>query len=230
MKLLKKLPEIRAIVFDAYGTLFDISTIDERLHRHYGEKAAQLGAVWRQKQLEYTWLRTLMDRYKDFYALTADALRFACEQTGVSYSRKIAADLMKHYLKLKIYPEVPEALEKLQTDFQLAVLSNANPDLLLGAVTYNEIDRYLQVVLSVDELKIFKPSPVVYRLPEERLQLPRKQIAFVSSNTWDVAGAASYGLRVVWVKRRKQPVEQLDFEPDLVVNNLGELANAFHKN
>lgn len=224
MEIFKKLPNTKAIVFDAYGTLFDISTIDERLRHHYGERAVQLGAVWRQKQLEYTWLRTLMDRYKDFYALTADALRFACAQTGAPYDEDIAGDLMEHYLRLKVYPEAPAALEKLQTGFRLAILSNANSDLLLGAVEYNDLSRYLQAVLSVDELKVFKPSPVVYRLPEARLQLPKEQIIFVSSNPWDVAGAASYGLRVVWVKRREQPVERLGFEPDWTVNDLGELA------
>lgn len=224
MEIFKKLPNTKAIVFDAYGTMFDISTIDERLRHHYGERAAQLGAVWRQKQLEYTWLRTLMDRYRDFYALTADALRFACAQTGVPYKEETAGDLMEHYLRLKVYPEAPAALEKLQTGFRLAILSNANSDLLLGAVEYNHLSRYLQAVISVDELKVFKPSPAVYQLPEARLQLPKEQIAFVSSNTWDVAGAASYGLRVIWVKRRAQPVEELGFQPDWTVNHLAEMA------
>jgi 2-haloacid dehalogenase len=227
METFKKLPDTKAIVFDAYGTLFDISTIDERLRYHYGHKAAEVGPVWRQKQLEYTWLRTLMGRYKDFYALTTDALRFACEQTGAAYNDRIAGDLMEHYLRLRVYPEVRAALEKLQTGFRLAILSNANSDLLLGAVEYNDISRYLQAVLSVDELKVFKPSPGVYRLAEARLELPKEQILFVSSNTWDVAGAASYGLRVVWVKRREQPVEQLGFEPELVVRDVEELADCF---
>jgi len=220
---MQHLPNIRAIVFDAYGTLFNIATIDIRLQYHYGEKAAELGAVWRQKQLEYTWLRTLMNRYKDFYALTADALRFACEQVGVLYNENIATDLMNHYNQLEVYPEVDGALAKLHSKFRLAILSNANPNLLEGAVGFNNIGHYLEAVYSVDGLKIFKPVPAVYQLLVEGLKLPKEQIAFASSNTWDVAGAASYGLQVIWVKRSEKPIEQLGFEPDLVVNDLMEL-------
>ncbi len=223
------LKNIKAIVFDAYGTLFNIGAIDERLQYHYGEKAMEIASVWRQKQLQYTWLRTLMERYRDFYALTADALRFACEQAGLPFKKSISNNLIKNYNQLRVYPEVGSALARLKKNYRLAILSNANPELLEGAVAFNHIGSYLEAVFSVDDLKVFKPSPGVYQIPVKGLKTPKEQILFVSSNTWDVAGAASYGLKVAWVKRRNQPIEQLGFGPDLTAGNLEELADQFQK-
>lgn len=216
---------IQAIAFDAYGTLFNVASIDARLIHHFGDKAAEIGPLWRRKQLEYTWLRTLMGKYKDFYALTEDALAFACIHTNIEASEAIVADLMDHYNRLSIYPEVLAGLEALSQHFKLAILSNANPELLEKAVAHNQIGHTLSTVLSVHPLRQFKPVPSVYQLAVSHWRASKENILFVSSNTWDVAGAKSFGLQVAWIKRKQGQLEQLGFTPDLEVDNLKDLAS-----
>ncbi len=221
---MSELSHIKAVVFDAYGTLFDVVTINERLEHYFGAKAAEVGAVWRRKQLEYTWLRTLMNRYKDFEGLTRDALLYACEELMLTIDTKMMDDLMKHYQRLQTYPEVKDSLHRLHRFYELAILSNANELLLDRAVLHNEIGPYLKAIFSVDQLGKYKPVPEVYQLPSAGLGLEKSALLFVSSNTWDVAGAKSAGLQVVWVKRKTGVMEQLEVAPDLIIRNLDELA------
>lgn len=218
------LTRLKAIIFDAYGTLLDVASIDQALAFHYGDQAATLATLWRRKQLEYTWLRTLMGQYRDFYDLTADALTFACRQLQLDLDQKILSDLMDHYDRLEVFPDVPAALHRLHHHFELAILSNANTDLLARAVTHNHVDQYFQAIFSVDRIRKFKPSPEVYRLPAVGLGLEINAQLFVSSNTWDVCGAKAFGLKAAWLKRGTGVLDQLGQEPDLVVNNLEELA------
>ena len=212
--------QIQAIVFDAYGTLFDVASIDRRLAYHFGKKAPEVAALWRRKQLEYTWLRTLMDRYRDFYHLTRDALVYTVEALGLSVDENIEADLMDHYYQLSVYEEVPDALRELGRRYRLAILSNANPEMLERGVGHNGIADLFEGIFSVDSIRKFKPDPEVYRLPAAGLGLKPEEIFFVSSNPWDVAGAKSAGLKVGWIMRKTGVLEQLEFRPDVRVMDL----------
>ena len=218
---------IKAIVFDAYGTLFDVQSIQARLVSHFGANAAAIGATWRQKQLEYTWLRSLMNRYKHFDELTMDALAFACEKEGQLLSEKAKKDLMKAYKALDVFPEVPNALSSLQSNCKLAILSNANHNLLQAATQYNKIETYFDAIMSAEEVGQFKTMPVVYDLATQKMGLSPEEIAFVSSNTWDVAGAKSFGLKVIWVRRNNAVIEKLGFPPDYQVDNLSQIKELF---
>ncbi len=214
---------IKAVIFDAYGTLLDLTTIDRRLEFHFGDRAPGLAALWRRKQLEYTWLRTLMDDYRDFSEITADALVYACRQLQLQPKPSVLSDLIEHYYRLEIFPDVLEALPRLQPHFKLAILSNADTNLLEEAVKYNRIAPYLAAVLSVDAIRRFKPSPEVYRLPARELGLDSRRLLFVSTNAWDVCGAKAAGLRVAWLQRQPTAMEELGQQPDLIVNDLHEL-------
>lgn len=217
--------KLKAIVFDAYGTLFNIASIDHLLDKHFGGKAGTVAAVWRRKQLEYTWLRTMMNRYKNFYDLTRDALDYACAQAGVKCSIEVAEELMDHYYELSIYSEVAEALKQLKEKHKLAILSNANPELLEKAVVHNQIQDCFDAIFSVDPLRQFKPIPSVYQLPVSYWELAKEEVLFVSSNTWDVAGAKSFGLSVAWIMRKNNLEENLGFSADLKVKDLHDLAH-----
>lgn len=220
---MEKLKNVKAIVFDAYGTLFNISSIDKRLEYHFDRSADLVATVWRRKQLEYTWLRSLMGRYIDFYALTEDALRFACKQHQVALQPAIVNDLMDHYYRLTVFPDVGPALQQLQEKYKLAILSNANANLLDQAVAYNKMNDRFSAIFSVDVIQQYKPLPAVYQLPVDGLGLPKEEIVFLSSNTWDVAGAKSFGLNVLWVQRKEGVIEELGVKPDGVVQDLREV-------
>ncbi len=215
---------IQAIVFDAYGTLLDISSIDQLLKELFGDKANDIGSLWRKKQLEYTWLRTLMGRYVHFDTVTLDALKFACRYNGVDLNEKMAETLMQAYDELSIFEDVSPALRKLMARYRLAVLSNANQKMLENSLKHNKVHSLFEQIISVEEALHFKPKPVVYRMAEQQLDLKRFEILFISSNTWDVAGAKSFGLKVVWGNRFNGQMEELSFEPDLIVADLEELA------
>lgn len=218
---------IKAIVFDAYGTLFNVQSIQARLVSHFGANATAIGATWRQKQLEYTWLRSLMNRYKHFDALTMDALAFACEKEGQLLSAEVKKDLMEAYKALDVFPEVPNALSILQANCKLAILSNANHSLLQAATRYNKIETYFDAIMSAEEVGQFKTMPILYDLATQKMDLSPEEIAFVSSNTWDVAGAKSFGLNVIWVRRNNTLIEKLDFPPDYQVDNLSQIKELF---
>ena len=214
---------IRAVVFDAYGTLFDVHSVVSECEARFAGKGAQLSQMWRAKQLEYTWLRSLMGRYEDFEAITRAALGAACRMLGLQLDAATVDRLMQAYLVLKTFPELPGALKALRR-CRLAILSNGSPRMLSAVVRNAGLDPLLDSVLSADALKIFKPHPSVYELATRHLRLSAREIAFVSSNFWDVAGAASFGFRTYWINRAGNQPDELGFQPTAVLSGLDELA------
>ena len=211
---------VDALVFDAYGTLYDVHSVMRRCETCFPGKGAQLSQLWRAKQLEYTWQRSLMRRYVPFSTVTREALAYACAALKLDCAEHIQS-LMAEYLALAPFPEVPKALSRLT--MKKAILSNGSPDLLEPLVRNSGL-RF-DAVLSVDELKVYKPAPEVYELAVRRLDLPKERIGFVSSNCWDALGAKSYGFRVYWINRAGAPVDALGFAPDAEVKSLTELAD-----
>jgi 2-haloacid dehalogenase len=217
---------IEAVAFDLYGTLLDVASVGRAAAEVTGEPAA-LVDLWRQKQLEYTWLRSLMGRYQDFWATTGDALDYALDRLAVVVDEATRARLLGAWLDVRPYPEVPDALDALALGGRrLAVLSNGSPDMLdAGLASAGLRDRF-EHVLSVDELGVFKPHPSVYELALKAFNLPAERILFVSSNAWDASGARAFGLPVAWVNRSSAPLERLGVPPTVVVPDLAALAEA----
>ncbi|MEL6592918.1 MAG: haloacid dehalogenase type II, partial [Bacteroidota bacterium] len=191
--------EVKAIVFDAYGTLFDVQSLTQRLQQHFGDQASAINQIWRQKQLQYTWLRALMQRYQPFSQVTMDALSFACEASGQALREAQKQDLLDCYYAISAYQQVQEAIPGLAERFPLAVLSNADEAMLGAALRNAQLERHFTHVLSVDQVQCYKPDPRVYQLAVDAFGLTPQQICFVSSNTWDVAGAKSFGFQVAWL-------------------------------
>lgn len=218
-----KFDDIKVCVFDAYGTLFDVHAAVGHHRSRLGDKADAVSAMWRTKQLEYTWLRSLMDRYVPFWQVTGDALDYAFDAHGIT-DAELREDLLNAYMKLDCYPEVPDVLARLKEGgMRTAILSNGSPEMLDAAVESSRLEDLLDAVLSVDELGIFKPHPSVYQLAVDRLQVEPRQVSFQSSNAWDAAAAATFGFRVAWVNRFGQAVERLPDQPDVQLATLGEL-------
>jgi 2-haloacid dehalogenase len=212
---------IRACVFDAYGTLFDVHSAVGRLRARIGGEADALSQLWRSKQLEYAWLRALMGRHVDFWQVTCDALDHALARHRLDPG-PLREPLLQAYLTLDAYPEVPAVLERLRAGgVRRAILSNGEPRMLQAGAQSAGIAGLLDAVLSVEEVGVFKPDPRVYRLAVDRLGLPPAAIAFQSSNAWDIHGAASFGLRPVWINRLGAPPERL---PGTAEHELPDLA------
>lgn len=208
-----------ACVFDAYGTLFDVHAAANRCRSDIGEKCDLMSDIWRQKQLQYTWLRSLMNAHVDFWQITGDALDYAMETTGIS-KPGLRETLMSLYLELDAYPEVPGVIETLrEAGHVVATLSNGSPKMLDAAVRSAGIP--LDAVLSVEEVGIYKPDGRVYQLAVDRLGIPAERICFMSSNAWDVAGAAHFGFKVVWCNRFGHKRERL---PGRFLAEIGTLA------
>ncbi len=216
---------IKAFVFDAYGTLFDVSSIRERCEHFFPGKGAEIAEIWRVKQLEYSWLGSLMARYRSFWEITAAGLRYACRSLGLDLTEEIQVDLMENYHHLKTYPEVTPALDMLAARFPLAILSNGTQDMLRHVTRNNSLERYFKDIYSVEDLAIFKPAPRVYNLAVEALDIPAKEIGFVSSNAWDAAGAKSFGLHVFWINRFDRTEEELGFPPDHTIRSLDQIVS-----
>ncbi len=212
---------IAGYVFDAYGTLFDVHSVADTGREITGDPAA-LSTLWRQKQLEYTWLRSLMGRYEDFWAVTEAALRYTVRRLELRASDEQLRRLMQAYLTLACFPEVPRALARL-AGRPCAILSNGSPAMLHAAVESSGLAGALAHVISVDEVKVFKPSPLVYALAPQRMGIPARDLLFVSSNAWDVAGAKSFGYQVAWCNRTNAPAEELGIIPDYEVTALDQL-------
>lgn len=216
------LDDIGACVFDAYGTLFDVAAAAARCRDDLGDKAGPLAALWRTKQLEYTWLRSLMDEYVDFWQVTGDGLDYAMATLGIGDD--VRARLMDLYKRLDAYGEVKDVLGGLKAaGIKTAILSNGAPSMLEAAAKNAGIDDLLDDVLSVDSIGVYKPHPRVYRLAVDGLGLPAGRICFMSSNAWDVAGAANFGFRVVWVNRFGQQRERLPGAHEHEISTLAEL-------
>jgi 2-haloacid dehalogenase len=214
---------IKACVFDAYGTLFDVHSAVGKYQPRLGDMADRVSVLWRTKQLEYTWLRSLMRHHADFWQVTRDALDFAFDMHRLN-DPDLLEDLMEAYLHLDCYPEVPQALSSLKSrGFKLAILSNGTPAMLEAAVTNSGIEKMIDSIFSVEEVRIFKPDPRVYRIAVDGLKTEPEEIVFQSSNAWDASGASAFGFKVAWVNRFGQSEERLPGRPDLEIKNLMEL-------
>ncbi len=223
-----KVNGIKACVFDAYGTLFDVHSAVGKYRNRLGDAADQVSLLWRTKQLEYTWLRSLMRHHADFWQVTRDALDFAFDMYRIS-DPGLKNDLMEAYLSLDCYPEVPEALSCLKDrGLKLAILSNGTPQMLDSAVNNSGIGNLIETNLSVEQVGIFKPDPKVYQLAVDVLGVDSHEIIFQSSNAWDASGASAFGFHVAWINRFGQSRERLPGKPDFELNNLLELTDRIH--
>jgi 2-haloacid dehalogenase len=217
------LTAIRACVFDAYGTLFDFASAAAGCRDALGDKAERLTALWRDKQLQYTWLRALQDRHADFWQVTGEALDFALETLDLKQVG-LRDRLMNLYLTLTAFPEVPQVLHRLRTaGLTTAILSNGSPSMLQAAVANAGIGDLVDLVLSVEEVGVYKPHPRVYQLAVDRLSTVPDGILFLSSNAWDAYAASAFGLRVIWCNRYGQRSEHLPGRPDREVRTLAEV-------
>ena len=214
---------VRACVFDAYGTLFDFASATAGCSDVLGDKAAAVTALWRDKQLQYTWLRSLQGLHADFWQVTGEALDFTLETLSIT-DAKVRDRLMNHYRTLDCFPEVPHVLRQLkEAGFVTAILSNGSPAMLAGAVAGVRLGGLLDHVLSVEEVGVFKPDQRVYQLAVDRLGVPASAISFQSSNAWDAHAASAFGMRVVWCNRYGQRRERLPGAPDREIRTLAEL-------
>jgi 2-haloacid dehalogenase len=209
-----------ALVFDAYGTLFDVHSVVSRCESFWPGKGAALSQLWRTKQLEYTWQRSLMQRYVPFSQVTREALAYACEALGLQLTVTQMEALMGEYQMLSPFKDVQGALRRL-AEYKTAILTNGSPDMIEPLVKQSGLG--FDAVLSVDAVKIFKPAPQVYELASTQLTVPANRIGFVSSNGWDALGAKSFGFAVYWINRAGAPVDRLGFKPDAVLKSLGDL-------
>jgi 2-haloacid dehalogenase len=213
---------IQALVFDAYGTLFDVHSVIARCESLWPGQGAALSHLWRAKQLEYSWLRSLMGRYVDFETITADALRHACEVLGLACDDARTRNLMEAYRNLATFPEVADVMRALGGR-KRAILSNGSPDMLNAVVRHSGLETSLDAVLSVDALKIYKPDPRVYQLAVDALAVDREHVGFVSSNGWDACGARNFGFQTFWINRAGTPVDALGVAPDRILSTLGDM-------
>ena len=220
----QKITGIKACVFDAYGTLFDVHSAVGVHRAALGDKADAVSVTWRDKQLQYTWLRSLMGAHQEFWSVTGDALDFALDAHGVA-DAALREALMQAYLELKPYPEVADALRGLKANgFKLAILSNGSPKMLAAAVDNAGLAALFDAVLSVEDVGIYKPDRRVYQLACDRFAVAANEITFLSSNAWDVRGAANFGFQVVWINRFSQPADRLPGEPKGMIKSLDQLA------
>lgn len=219
----QRLIGIKACVFDAYGTLFDVSSVARSAKETLGTRWEAFSDLWRTKQLQYTWLRGLSDRHADFWQVTGDALDFAMDSLQLD-DRDLRTRLMDRYLGLSAFPEVSETLQRLKDGgMKLAILSNGTPTMLESAARNAGITAMFDAVISVEEVGVYKPHPAVYRLPMDRLGIEGTEICFLSSNSWDAYSAKAYGLRVIWCNRFGQTDERLPSPPDGVIKDLSPL-------
>ena len=214
---------IKACVFDAYGTLFDVHSAVGKHRQRLGDIADHVSALWRTKQLEYTWLRSLMGRHADFWQVTQDALDFAFDMHEVK-DADLRKDLIEAYLNLDCYPEVPGALTDLKDrGFEISILSNGTPAMLEAAVKNSGLGKLITKIFSVEKAGVFKPDPRVYQIAVDELNVKPEEIVFQSSNAWDASGAAAFGFKVAWVNRFGQSPERLPGNPDVEITDLSAL-------
>jgi 2-haloacid dehalogenase len=216
---------VRGFVFDAYGTLFDVYSVTALCDELFPGHGAPLAQLWRVKQLQYSMMRSLMGRHRDFWRLTEDGLAYACRALGLDLTADARARLLGAYLTLAAFPDVKPGLQALrERGLRLAILSNGEPKMLQAAAESAGILPLLDRIISADDVQVFKPSPRVYALAPERLSVPAVELGFVSSNAWDVAGAASAGLRALWIQRSAtEPPEELGYGAEHVVHALTDL-------
>ena len=212
----------KAIIFDAYGTLFDVNSSAEKCKNKIGDKWEGFANYWRTTQLEYTWLRSLMNRHKNFWQVTEDSLDKSMKVFKVENSMR--NELLDLYKKLSSYPEVKEVLNNLKKkEYKLAILSNGTPALLNELVKNNNLDNIFDNIFSIEEVGIYKPDSKVYDIPAKKYQIKAEEITFLSANTWDVSGGGNYGYSAIWVNRNNNIFDNLDFKPKNQVKNLNQL-------
>ena len=213
---------IKAIIFDAYGTLFDVNSAAEKCKDKIGKKWESFSNYWRTTQLEYTWLRNLMGRHKDFWQITEDSLDKSMKVFEIDSSMK--SDLLNLYKILSTFPEVKDTLNILKKKkYKLAILSNGTPSLLNELVKSNNLVNIFNDIFSIEEVGVYKPDSKVYDLPRKKYGVKKEDIVFLSANTWDVSGGGNYGYKAIWVNRNKNVFDNLDYKPENEVSNLTQL-------
>ena len=216
--------KIKAIIFDAYGTLFDVNSAAEKCKEKLGDKWEGFANYWRTTQLEYTWLRSLMKRHKDFWEITEDSLDKSMNVFKIDNSMR--DELLNLYKTLTTFKEVPEVLKSLKNkNYKLAILSNGTPSLLNELVQSNNLNNLFDDIFSIEEVGVYKPDSKVYDLPIKKYNIEKNEVAFLSANTWDVSGGGNYGYNSIWVNRNKNIFDNLDYIPKNMINNLSELFN-----
>ena len=217
---------IKAIIFDAYGTLFDVNSAAEKCKDKIGEKWEPFSNFWRTTQLEYTWLRSLMGRHKDFWQITEDSLDKSMKVFKIKPSMK--DELLNLYKVLSPFKEVQETLKKLkEKKFKLAILSNGTPSLLKELVKSNNLENLFDDIFSIEEVGVYKPNSEVYDMPIKKYKIKKNEVAFLSSNTWDVSGGGNYGFQAIWVNRNNNIFDNLDYKPRFEIKDLSGLLNEF---
>ena len=213
---------IKAIIFDAYGTLFDVNSAAKKCKDKIGDKWESFANYWRTTQLEYTWLRSLMKRHKDFWQITEDSLDKSMKLYNIDILMK--EELLNLYKVLSPFPEVKETLNKLKdTNYKLAILSNGTPDLLNQLVRNSDLENIFDDIFSIEEVRTFKPDSKVYDIPVKKYKIQKNEIVFLSANTWDVSGAGNYGYNSVWVNRSNNIFDNLDYKPNHKIKSLVQL-------
>jgi len=213
---------IKAIIFDAYGTLFDVNSAAKKCKDKIGDKWESFANYWRTTQLEYTWLRSLMNKHKNFWQVTEDSLDKAMKAFNINPSMK--NELLDLYKVLSPFKEVPEVLKILkEKKFKLAILSNGTPALLNELVKNNNLDNIFDDLFSIEQVGIYKPDSKVYDMPIQKYRIEKNEIAFLSANTWDVSGGGNFGYNAIWVNRNKNIFDNLDYKPNFEIKNLSEL-------
>ena len=213
---------IKVIIFDAYGTLFDVNSAAEKCKNKIGQKWENFANYWRTTQLEYTWLRSLMNRHKDFWEVTEDSLDKSMKAFSIDISMK--NELLNLYKKLSPYSEVKKVLNSLkEKKYKIAILSNGTPSLLNELVLSNNLNNAFDDIFSIEEVKIYKPHSKVYNIPINKYQINKDEAAFLSANTWDVSGGGNFGYNSIWVNRNKNIFDNLDYEPKNEIENLTQL-------
>ena len=213
---------IKAIIFDAYGTLFDVNSAAEKCRDKIGDKWERFANFWRTTQLEYTWLRSLMNRHKDFWQITEDSLDKSMKVFDIDPSMR--NELLNLYKVLSPYKEVPDTLKALkEKKFKLAILSNGTPSLLDELVKSNDLENLFDDIFSIEQVGVYKPSSRVYDMPIKKYNISKGEVAFLSANTWDVSGGGNYGYQSIWVNRNNNIFDNLDFKPKYQITNLNKL-------
>ncbi len=214
---------VKAIIFDAYGTLFDVNSAAEKCKNKIGHKWENFANYWRTTQLEYTWLRSLMGKHQDFWQITEDSLDKSIKNFNIEKSMR--SELLNLYKILSPYKEVYSTLKTLkEKKYKLAILSNGTPFLLDGLVKNNKLDYFFDDLFSIEEVGIYKPDFRVYEIPIKKYQIKKDEVAFLSSNTWDVSGGGNYGYKAIWVNRNKNIFDKLDYKPEYEIEDLSELS------
>lgn len=215
---------IKAIIFDAYGTLFDVNSAAEKCKDKIGDKWEAFANYWRTTQLEYTWLRSLMKRHKDFWQVTEDSLDKSMKVFNIDNSMR--NELLDLYKILSPYPEIPEVLKSLkEKKYKLSILSNGTPSLLNELVKSNNLENLFDNIFSIEEVGIYKPDSKVYDMPIKKYKIKNNEVVFLSANTWDVSGGGNYGFNSIWVNRNNNIFDNLDYKPEHQIKNLKELVN-----